>query len=318
MPDILLVLLGLGALVAGGELLVRGAVGIATRLGIPPLVIGLTLVGFGTSTPELVTSLQAAFLGSPGIAVGNVVGSNIGNILLILGIAALLRPVAVTPAAFRRDGAVLVAATLAAIALALSGTLGRPGGAALAAALVAYVTFTVVTERRRHTAAATLYTAEAGTVAPPAGSAARLALLALAGLAVTILGARLLVDGAIGLAEAAGVSDTVIGLTVVAIGTSTPELVTSVIAVRRGQGDVAFGNIVGSNIFNILGILGITALVHPLDVPPQILAFDIWAMLAATLALVVFARTGWRVGRREGALLLAAYVAYLAAVLHAA
>ncbi len=315
MPDILLVLLGLAALVAGGELLLRGAVGLATRFGIPPLVIGLTLVGFGTSTPELVTSLQAAFLGAPGIAVGNVVGSNIGNILLILGIAALLRPVAVDPAAFRRDGAVLVAATLAVIALSLMGTLGRPGGAGLVVALLAYVTFTVVSERRRHSAAAALYEAEADIVARPAGSPARLALLALGGLAVTILGARLLVDGAIGLAATAGVSDTVIGLTVVAIGTSMPELVTSIIAVRKGQGDVAFGNIVGSNIFNILGILGITAMVSPLAVPPQILAFDIWAMLAATLALVVFARTGWRVGRREGAVLLAAYGGYLAAVL---
>ncbi len=303
---------GFVALMVGGEYLVRGAVAIASRLGMSPMVIGLTLVGFGTSTPELLTSLQAAFAGAPGIAVGNVVGSNIANILLILGVAAVITPVAVNPAAFRRDGAVLIAASLAGLAIVLTGTLGRGAGAVLLAGLVAYVALTILFERRRHTAAAELYEAEAESVEIPGTSPLVATLQFVGGLAVTLLGARLLVSGAVGLATDLGVSDAVIGLTVVAIGTSMPELVTSVVAARRGHGDVAFGNILGSNIFNILGILGITALVKPLAVPEVIADFDIWVMLAATALLVATAVSGWRITRLEGAILLACYIAYLA------
>ncbi|QHQ33840.1 calcium/sodium antiporter [Algicella marina] len=311
MTDILLLILGLAGLAAGGEALVRGAVSIAERFGIPPLVIGLTLVGFGTSTPELVTSLQAALAGSPGIAVGNVIGSNIGNILLILGIAALLSPLAVNPAAFRRDGTVLALSTLAALALILTGEIGRVAGAALFLALLAYVGGTLWQERRAASPSADMLAAEASAL-PASGSGIWLSVaLALGGLVITILGARFLVQGAVALAAAAGISETVIGLTIVAIGTSTPELITSIIAVRKNQGDVAFGNIVGSNIFNVLGILGVTTLVQPLAVPPQIAAFDIWILLAATTALIVFAWSGWRVARREGAALLAAYGVYV-------
>jgi cation:H+ antiporter len=310
--DILMVIGGFVALMVGGEYLVRGAVAIASRLGMSPMVIGLTLVGFGTSTPELLTSLQAAFAGSPGIAVGNVVGSNIANILLILGVAAAITPIAVNPAAFRRDGAVLIAASLAGLAIVLTGTLGRGAGAVLLAGLVAYVTLTILFERRRHTAAAELYEAEAESVEIPGTSPLVATLQFVGGLAVTLLGARLLVSGAVGLATDLGVSDAVIGLTVVAIGTSMPELVTSVVAARRGHGDVAFGNILGSNIFNILGILGITALVKPLAVPDVIADFDIWVMLAATALLVATSVSGWRITRTEGAILLACYVAYLA------
>ncbi|KAA9007162.1 calcium/sodium antiporter [Histidinibacterium aquaticum] len=313
--DIVYLCLGLLGLVAGGELLVRGSVGIAQRLGIPPLVIGLTLVGFGTSTPELVTSLQAAFAGSPGIAVGNIVGSNIGNILLILGLAALMRPIVVAPAAFRRDGTVLVAATLICLGLVVLGDIGRGLGGGIFVLLLAYLTFTLWQERSGGTAAGEVYASEAEVVAPPAQSMGRLILTAVGGLAITIIGARFLVTGAISVAGALGISETVIGLTVVAVGTSMPELVTSIIAVRKGEGDVAFGNIVGSNIFNILGILGLTALAHPLAVPVEIIRFDIWVMLAATAALVVFAMTGWRIGRREGGILFLAYGAYVASLL---
>jgi cation:H+ antiporter len=307
--------IGLVGLLLGGEWLVRGSVSVAQALHIPPIVIGITLVGFGTSTPELVTSLQAAFAGSPGIAIGNVVGSNIGNVLLILGIAALLRPVAVDPAAFRRDGSVLVLATLACAAVIVQGTIGRVPGGIFIAALVVYLATTLWLERRKLTPAGEVYEHEAELVAMQSRSMVMPALLAVAGLAITIFGARFLVTGAVGLAQLAGISETVIGLTIVAVGTSMPELVTSVIAVRKGQGDVAFGNIVGSHIFNILGILGITALVRPLEVPAQLLGFDIWVLLGVTLAFVVFSITGWRIGRREGATLLAAYVAYVAVLL---
>lgn len=308
METVGLVVAGLAGLVIGGELLVRGAVSAAKGFGISPMVIGLTLVGFGTSTPELVTSLQAALSGSPGIAMGNVVGSNIGNVLLILGIAVLLAPIAVDPAALRRDGAAMILATLLCLGAVLAGAIPRITGAGFLLALAGYLAFTLWSERRS-AAAAPVYAGQAEAVPGPE---MRLGLaLAVVGLAVTILGARALVTGAVQIAQAVGLSETVIGLTIVAIGTSMPELVTSVIAVRRGQGEVALGNVLGSNIFNILGILGVTALVSPLAVPPEIIRADIWVMSAAAVLLVVFARTGWRLGRREGAVMLGGYAAYM-------
>jgi len=305
-------LAGFVLLVLDGEALVRGSVGVAAALGLSPLFIGIALVGFGTSTPELVTSLQAAFAESPGIAVGNVVGSNIANVLLILGIGAVLLPVACDPKAFYRDGSVLVVSALALTVVVLFGYLGRWTGLAFVAAVVAYVVFTYIKESRSPDEAAAVYEAEAALLM---GSRKLTILIALAfaigGIAVTILGARLLVDGAIELAASAGVSEAVIGLTVVAIGTSLPELVTAVIASLKKQGDVAFGNIIGSNIYNTFGILGITAAVHPLEVPVEIIEFDIWVMLAATVMMLFFAVSGWRVSRREGAALLGLYLVYI-------
>lgn len=294
---------GLAGLVLGGELLVRGAVGIATRYGVPPLVIGLTLVGFGTSMPELVTSVQAASAGSPGIAMGNVIGSNIANILLILGLAAALRPFKTDPAALRRDGVILVLATLWVAGLVLSGEVGRVAGVLLVVGLLVYLMWTYAATRE------VVRTEHAA----PAGLSVPLAALAFAGgLVLTILGARLLVDGAIDLARAFGVSEAIIGLTIVAVGTSLPELVTSVVAARRGQGDIAFGNIVGSNIFNILGILGITALVSPLAVPEQIARIDIWVLLGATGLMAAASVSGLLVSRAEGVVMMLGYGAYLA------
>jgi len=316
--DILLIAAGLAGLLAGGELLVRGAVALARSLGVSPLVIGLTLVGFGTSAPELVTSLQAAFAGSPGIALGNVVGSNIANILLILGIAAAITPLASSRAAFRRDGSVLVLASLALTVVIVGGGLGRVEGALLLAGLAGFLAWVFVAERRGATPAGEVYIDEADEIATPPTPPARSALTLLFGLVLTVVAARLLVDGAIGVSRSFGVSETVIGLTVVAVGTSMPELVTSVVAARRGHGDVAFGNIVGSNIFNILGILGVTGLARPLAVPADIAGADIWIMLAATAALVVFSISGWRVTRGEGWTLLGGYAAYLAFMLHRA
>lgn len=305
-------LLGFVLLVVGGESLVRGAVATATRLGVSPLFIGIVLVGFGTSTPELVTSLQAALAGSPGIAVGNVVGSNIANILLILGIGALLLPMACHPGAFYRDGTVLVLSAAALGAVVLMGVLDLWTGLAFVAGLLAYVAFTYFKESDSPDEAAQMHEAEAALQLTEEPMPLWLALLiALVGIALTIFGARLLVAGAIELATAMGVSQTIIGLTVVAVGTSLPELVTAVIAALKKEADVAFGNIVGSNIYNTLGILGITAAVQPLDVPREIAEFDIWVMLVATVLLLFFATSGWRVSRREGAVLLALYVAYV-------
>ncbi|WP_417207044.1 calcium/sodium antiporter [Antarctobacter sp.] len=309
--DLFFVLGGLLALVVGGDVLVRGAVNVARALRVPPMVIGLTLVGFGTSAPELVTSLQAALSGSPGLAVGNVVGSNIGNVLLILGIAALIAPIAVDTRALRRDGAVLAGATLLGLWAMAQGVITRPTGALFVAGILAYVGTTLLLERRRASDTGAIYAAEADLLPMQSPRFGRDALLTIAGLALTVLGARFLVEGAVGIASAVGISETVIGLTVVAIGTSMPELVTSVMAVRRGEGAVALGNVIGSNIFNILGILGITALVVPIDVPAQILSVDGWVMAAATVALLVFATSGARVSRREAAALLASYGAYM-------
>jgi len=300
---LVLIAAGLGLLVFGGEILVRGAVSLATRLGVSPLLVGLTVVGFGTSTPELVTSLDAAFSGAPGISVGNVVGSNIANILLILAVAALIMPVAVSPKAFWRDAVALALASLAGTALVFTEELTRIAGVILLVGLAAYIVTAFRSERSGR--------AETAPPDPVATTGIlRPALLAVFGIAITIVGARLLVSGAIDLASGLGVSDTLIGLTIVAVGTSLPELVTAVIAALRRQGDIAFGNVIGSNIYNILGILGATALVHPIPVPAEIAAFDIWVMLAATLMLIVLAFTGWRISRREGMAMLVAYAAY--------
>ncbi|MFM2042692.1 MAG: hypothetical protein RLY86_1268 [Pseudomonadota bacterium] len=301
---------GLVLLVVGGDLLVRGAVNVARRFNVSPLMIGLTLVGFGTSTPELVTSLQAAAVDSPGIAIGNVVGSNIANILLILGVAALVRAIPVDGNTLKRDGSVLVLVTAACAAAILVGTLSPIAGAAFVAGLLGYIVFVYRLERGKGDA--DVHAHEAETVgSTPGGLLAGLGLFAV-GLAATIFGARFLVDGAVDLARGFGISETVIGLTIVAVGTSLPELVTSVMAAWRNQADVAFGNVVGSNIYNILGILGITAIVIPVPVPPEIMRLDLWVMIAATALLLVFAVSGRRITRWEGGVLVALYLAYLA------
>lgn len=325
---------GLILLVAGGDLLVRGAVQVAGNLGVSPLVIGLTLVGFGTSTPELVTSVQAALIGSPGIAYGNIVGSNIANILLIVGASAVLFPIVVTSAALKRDAMVMVAVAVGFAALAAAMPLGRVVGAVFIAALMAYV-YIAFRQERRATAAGpgeghgeghgavydkseALQQADPGTV--PAGNAGigrQLFLplaIALAGLVLVVLGGNFLVSGAVTLAQSWGISDTVIGLTIVAVGTSLPEFVTSVLAAIRRQGDVAFGNIVGSNIYNILGIGGTTALIAPGTVPAEIVSFDNLVMIAVSLLLVLFAWSGLRIARWEGAVLAAGYAAYVYAI----
>lgn len=307
----LLLIAGLVLLTLGGDTLVRGASTAAQRLGVSPLLIGLTLVGFGTSTPELVTSLTAAQAGSPGIAVGNVVGSNTANILLILGLTALIAPIAVDRTAFRRDGLMLVIASLACVGAVLAGRMGVLIGALMVALLAAYLVIAYLGERRVHDAERAKFEHIAEDAQHARGGVWAGLALAVVGIGLTILGARLLVDGAVVIARDLGVSDTVIGLTVVAVGTSLPELVTSVVAAMRRRADVALGNIIGSNIFNVLGILGITALISPFVVPAAIAQFDIWVMLGATALLVLFVRTGLRIVRLEGLILLVAYGAYV-------
>lgn len=312
---------GLVLLVLGGEFLVRGAVRVAERLGVSPLVIGLTLVGFGTSTPELVTSVRAALADAPGIAYGNIVGSNIANVLLIGGVAALLAPISVGSAALKRDGGVMILAAVAFVVLAASVPMTRVVGFAFVIALALYVYASFRMERNpaesEHGAAyekAAALEAIDPAVVPDGSDGAGLwpsVATALGGLVLVVLGGGLLVDGAVALARSMAISETVIGLTIVAVGTSMPELVTSVVAAIRRQSDVAFGNIVGSNIYNLLGIGGITALIAPTEVPAQIVAFDNPVMLGVSCILIGFAFTGLSITRREGAALLAGYGVYL-------
>ncbi len=312
---------GLVLLIAGGELLVRGAVRVAERMGVSSLVIGLTLVGFGTSTPELVTSVQAALAGSPGIAFGNIVGSNIANILLIIGVASIVSRIAVSSSALRRDGFVMLAVAVIFALLAAMFPFSRILGLCFVAALVVYVYLAFRMERiatpHEHGAVydkAVALEAADPTIAPVHKSApGMIASLAIAavGLVLILVGGKFFVDGAVMLARSMEISETVIGLTIVAVGTSMPEFVTSVVAALRRQSDVAFGNIVGSNIYNILGIGGVTALIAPADIPEQIVRFDNPMMVAVSVALIVVAYTGFSISRREGFMLLAGYAAYV-------
>lgn len=309
---ILTLLAGLVLLCIGGEILVRGAVGTAQAFRVSPLLIGLTIVGFGTSTPELVTSVIAAHEGSPGIAVGNVVGSNIANILLILGLSAVIVPLAVKPAAFGRDGSVLVVSTVACLLAVLAGFLSPLIGGLLVALLVAYIGWAFVKERQSGEGAGETHEHMAADAAPPPRTRLALSIaLTIGGIGGTILGARLLVSAAIELATGMGISETVIGLTVVAVGTSLPEMVACIIAALRGHADVCLGNVIGSNIYNVFGILGLTAIIHPIAVPAEIAALDIWILVGATLLLMVFMRTSWRLSRAEGGVFVAAYAGYL-------
>jgi len=303
--------LGLALLIGSGEFLVRGSVGFARSVGLSPLFIGLTLVGFGTSAPELVASLIAAFRDAPGIAVGNVVGSNIANVVLILGVAALIAPLPVARQDFHRDALALALATVVAVAIVLTGSVARLAGAVLVLMLVSYIFVTYRLERAQPDSEAHRHEDEAALVAPPTNGAVRHLAVAVAALVGVVIGAKLLVDASIVLAAQFGVPEAVIGLTVVAIGTSLPELAVSAIAAFRGQGAVAVGNVVGSNIYNVLGILGATALVHPLQVPAEIADFDIWAMLAAAVLLLFFMVRGQRIGRLVGTGFLASYLAYV-------
>lgn len=301
---------GLLGLFVGGEFLIRGSVAVARRLMVPPLVIGLTIVAFGTSTPELLVSVQAALAGVPAIAIGNVVGSNIANVLLILGFAAVITVVPLPFTTMRRDYATMIAATFVLWAILLSGSVTRAFGAVLVAGIGLYVWQTLKGARSSGAKEPDMDPAlAAAAVAPPLWKSLP---AVLGGLVILMVGARLLVDSATEIARAFGVSEAVIGLTIVAVGTSLPELATSILAAIRRQPEIAVGNILGSNIFNILCIFGTTALIFPVPADPRFARLDMGIALAAALAMLGFAVLRGKVGRIGGAGLLAGYAGYVA------
>jgi len=307
--------LGLIALVTGAEALVRGAAKLSLSFGISPLVVGLTVVAFGTSAPELAVSVQSASSGQVDIAIGNVVGSNILNILFILGISAAITPLVVNQQVIRQEVPIMIAVSLLFWALAADGGIGRWDGALLAALLVAY-TVLVIRQSRRETRAIRAEYNEAFAAGNRGWDAhwGVQVLLVVGGLALLVLGSRWLVDAATAFARYLGVSELVIGLTVVAAGTSLPEVATSILAAVRGERDIAVGNVVGSNIFNILSVLGFSAVGAPttLTVSPAALAFDIPVMVAVAFACLPVFFTGSLISRWNGLLFLAYYVAYTA------
>lgn len=334
MMTYVLIIAGFALLFIGGEALVRGSVSIARTFGISELIIGLTLVGFGTSVPELVTSLRAIESDAVGIAVGNVVGSNVANVLLVLGVAALLSPIITNPKALTRDTVFMILVTVVFCALIWFDMFTRNVGIGLVSVLVVYLIFSIVSDRSSGSEPGALHADEAATVEThdPIVIAIPMALF---GVVAVVFGARYLVTGGIDIASEFGVSETLIGLTVVAIGTSLPELATSAVSALRGKSDVALGNIIGSNIFNILGIMGITAIVHPFSVLapqtaargfgygegqpeaqsevllPLISTEHIGALVLSVFLLLIFAFTGRKIARWEAAVMLGAYALYI-------
>lgn len=310
--DFGMLIAGLVLLFFGGEALVRGSVAIAERLQISKLVIGMVIVGFGTSAPELLVSVQAALAGSPDIAIGNIIGSNIANVLLIIGLAALIAPIANEDKALRRDTLVMAAASAGLLAILFLGEISRIAGVVMLIAFLTYLAVTYALERKRR---ASVYIEEADEIAglklSPWLSFGSVAL----GLGFLVLGAKLMVDGATAIALSFGVSEAVIGLTIVAVGTSLPELATALVAAWRQHAEIVLANIIGSNIFNILAILGITATIAPISVAAKFTQVDapvLVAVAVATVGLIFYVR---RIGRIWGVGMLAAYAAYLVAQL---
>lgn len=308
---------GLILLVIGAELLVRGASKVAAIFGISPLVIGLTVVAYGTSTPELAVSLQAGLSGNANIAVANVVGSNIFNVLFILGICAAVKPLIVAQQLIRLDVPLMIGLSVVVFAMAFDGRLNWLDGLLLTAGIITYTTWAIRKSRQETAAVKAEYEQEYGAQLAPTHSAmeiAKQALFILAGLGILVLGARWLVNGSIVLAQVLGVSDTIIGLTIVAAGTSLPELATSVVATMRGERDIAIGNVVGSNIYNLLAILGLAGLFTPggLVVAPSMFNFDLPVMIAVAIACLPIFFTGYTIARWEGLVFFGGYIAYTA------
>lgn len=304
--------LGLVILLLAGDALVKGAVNLSLRLGVPALIVSLTIVAFGTSAPELLIAIKAVLGDAPGIAMGNVVGSNTANILLVLGIPALLATMHTSECETRKTFNFMIAATLLFIALAYRGVFDWIAALVLLGAL-AYVLGDAFRDARNHRAENIDEAEPEG--ADPNMPKWQIALFLVLGLIGLPLGATLLVDNATIIARAYGVSDTVIGLTLVAIGTSLPELATTVMAALRRQADVALGNVIGSNMFNLLAIIGIASLVGPIEVDPAFLRFDLWVMLGASLLLIPFVYLGKDITRIWGIALSALYALYLIVVL---
>lgn len=305
--------MGLVILLLGGDFLVRGAVALAQRTHLSPLIIGLTVVAFGTSAPELVVSLQAVLGGAPDIALGNVIGSNIANILLVLGIPSLLYPIVCRSPMLRRNTAFAVLVSVIFVIFAISGMLTFWNGVVLTVLLMAFIAYSALVDRSKPAVAREMasevehHTFKGMTVA-------QTLLFIVGGLAGLLAGAKLLIDGAVAVARAAEIPEAVIGLTLVAIGTSLPELVTALVAAVRRHNDVVVGTVLGSCIFNLLGVMGVTALITNVPVSSGFIHFDLWVMLAALALLVPFIFTRTAIGRWSGVLYLTAYGAYILAL----
>lgn len=314
---------GLIALTVGADLLVRGASKLALSFGISPLVVGLTIVALGTSAPEVAVSIGAVLDGSTDIAIGNVVGSNIFNVLFILGVSALIIPLVVNVQLIRQEVPIMIGVSVLLLLLCLDGKISAFDGGILFSVLVAYTIFLIIQSRKQTKAANDEYAAEI-TPAAPGSWDSKLPiqiLLIIVGLGFLVLGSEWLVTSAVTFAKALGVSDLVIGLTIVAAGTSMPEVATSVMAAIKGERDIAVGNVVGSSTFNILGCLGLSGLVAGhvgLTVAPAVLNFDIWVMLAVAVACLPIFTTGREIARWEGGVFLGYYVAYVAYLILAA
>jgi cation:H+ antiporter len=345
--SILMATVGLLFLLGGGEVLVRGAASLATCLGLSPLLIGLTVVAATTSMPELVVTVTSGIEGVPDLGVGNVIGSNIANILLVLGTAAVICPIATRPEHVLRDGMVLLTATVLFTAFVFTSTVGRLEGFLMVLALVLYLVFSYYSDRRLNGKRSADRAAqnrdaadrsEAGSNSPSQGNApgadpapdaalqedtcvaetpARFGrmmavVFIVTGVGALVGGSYLLIEGAVDIATRIGVSDAVIGLTLVAVGTSLPELATAIVAGLRHHPEIALGNVIGSNLFNLLLVLGVLGLIIPFQVAREMLSFDIWVMVGAVVVLLPVMMTGWRIGRREGAVFLLAYGVYVA------
>lgn len=308
MIDILMIVGGLVLLFFGGEGLIKGAVSLARNFGLSTLLVSAVVVGFGTSMPEMTVSIGAALKGASDIAVGNVVGSNIANIILIIGLAAVLCPVIINASAVRRDTLVMLAATLVLCALAQVGIISALSGLLMFLALIGYVTFSYLQDKKAQSE--TPQHIQDDIEGEPQLLPLKASLYVVIGLCLLIGGAYILVEGAVAIARDFGISEAVIGLTIVAVGTSLPELATAVVAAYRKHSDVVIGNILGSNIFNIFAILGITAMFSPIPIGEQIARYDVWIMLAVTILLSVYMLMGRTIGRISGASMLLAYLGY--------
>ena len=319
LSDILIIALGFGLLVLGGEMLVRGAVGLAERLKVSAFVIGAVIIGFGSSMPELVTSIEAGLRGAPGIAIGNIVGSNIINILVVIGVAAVIAPIALSGKHVRLDTMLVCTLSAIFVAICTAVELSPVIGAIFLATLAIYLTYAI---RREMSAAGGASGARAPSVEEGAdcttpASAKSIATVATgiaAGLCLVVVGGQFVVDAAVTLAKSIGVSEAIIGLTVVAFGTSLPEIVTAVVAAFRRHADVALGNVLGSCVFNLLAIGGAIAIISPAGVPAEIVRFDNLIMLAATVLLLAAVSFSRHIGRPLGAVFLGGYATYLAAI----
>lgn len=308
--DFVFIFAGLVLLFVGGEITLRGAIAMAKKLGVSPAIIGLTVIGFGTSAPELLVTVQAALNDQSALAVGNVVGSNISNILLILGVGGLIYPLVCDPTALRRDGSAMLLAMLLLAGLAMTGMIVFWQGALMLGILICYLTWSYYRDKKEQDVA-DLHEKEMEEMENVPDNWLVIFFFLILGLAGLVGGAHILVEGAVNIASAYGIPESVIGLTIVALGTSLPELAATAVAAMRRHADVAIGNVIGSCLFNVLSILGITAMIKPLEIAPDIQQIDIWVMVAACLALVPMLFGDYKICRKDAFLLIVGYVVYI-------